>query len=594
MNSEIHNAKKEILIFNEFLMKYSQTAFKTDKNSKEYESKNATLLFRAGFVTQAMAGVFVFLPLGFRVLRKIEQIVREEMDKIGEEMLLPNLAPKEYWEKTGRYSKIEVLMKAVPANENSKGESTTEYVINPTHEDVITPTIQNYIFSYKDLPKAVYQIQTKVRNEARPKSGVMRSREFRMKDLYSFHVSEADQLAFLDGAATEAYNAVYKRIGIGDSTVIALASGGDFTKEYSKEFQTRCEAGEDLIFTVKSKDIHFNREVAPSRAPDVEQDKVQTPMRVVETAGVTGMDQLEEFLGVAADHSMKTIIYETSAGKVIAVGIRGNYDINEIKLEKLVGEKVVLASEETIKRVTGAEVGYAGIVNLPAEVTVYVDDSMEKAVNFECGANKTDNHNLSVNWDVDVARPAKFYDLKVAQDGDMYPETGEVYETFKASEVGNIFPLGTKFPDAFGFKFVDVDGTQKPIWMGSYGIGTSRMMGVVVEKFHDDKGIIWPKAIAPYQVHLISLGSEDALNKAGELYKQLGDTGIEVLWDDRSDVSAGVKFADADLIGNPVRLVVSDRSLQNGGVEMKMRAEGESKIVEYEKTIAEVQAIIKG
>lgn len=571
-------------------MKYSKSAFKSLKNSKDYESRNATLLIRGAFITQAMAGVFEFLPLGLRVLNKIEKIVREEMDKIGEELLLSNLAPKDYWKTTGRFDEIDVLMKAVAANDNSSAASKMEYVINPTHEDVITPTIQKFVTSYKDLPVSVYQIQTKVRNESRPKSGVMRSREFRMKDLYSFHTSFEDFKEFYEGEATDAYNKVFNRVGLGEDTVEVMASGGDFTKEYSKEFQTKCPVGEDLVFTVKSKDIHYNREVAPSLAPDVEYEKEMKPMKVVETAGVTGMDQLEEYLGVKAEHSMKTLIYETAKGNVIAVGIRGSYDVNEVKLQAVVGEgKLVLASEETIKRVTGAEVGYAGIVNLPDDVRVFVDDSMKDAVNFECGANKTDNHNLNVNWDVDVDRPEKFYDLKIAKKGDRYPETGELYEVWEGSEVGNIFPLITKFPDAFGFQYVDQDGKKQPIYMGSYGIGTSRMIGVIVEKFNDENGIIWPMSVAPYQVHLISLGSDDAKQKAEELYKQLQDNGIEVFWDDRESVSAGEKFADADLLGMPIRLVVSDRSIKNGGIEFKMRTEKESEIVAEDEVVGFVQ-----
>jgi prolyl-tRNA synthetase len=575
-------------------MKYSKTVIQTIKNSKEHDSRNASLLFRGGFLSQAMAGVFVFLPMGLRVLKKIENIVREEMDKIGEEMLLPNLAPKKYWEQTGRYDTIDVLMKAVPANENSSSASKAEYVINPTHEDVITPTLAPFINSYKDLPVSYYQIQTKVRNEARPRSGVMRSREFRMKDLYSYHRSEADLLDFYNNDAVAAYTKVFERVGLGEDTVVALASGGDFTKEYSKEFQTKCEVGEDWIFSVKSKDLHYNREVAPSKAPEVEQDKEQKPMRVIETAGVTGMDQLEEFLGVAADHSMKTLIYETLEGDVIAVGIRGNYDVNEIKLEAVVNKgKLELASEETIKRLTGAEIGYAGIVNLPEEVTLYVDDSMENAVNFECGANKTDHHNLDVNWDVDVKKPETFYDLKVAQDGDIDPESGEKYDVYKASEVGNIFPLNTKFTEAAKMTFADENGKPQPVYMGSYGIGTSRLIGVIVEKFNDENGIIWPMAVAPYQVHMVTLGSGDSKEKAEKLYAELQDIGIEVLWDDREKVSAGSKFADADLIGCPIRIVVSDRSLQNGGVEMKMRSDKDSEIIAVDSLIETVQNKIK-
>ncbi|GAB4158376.1 MAG: proline--tRNA ligase [Candidatus Dojkabacteria bacterium] len=574
-------------------MKYSKSTFKTVKSSKEYDSRNATYLIKAGYVEQVMAGVYSYLPLGLRVLNKIENIVREEMDKIGQELLLPSLSPKANWEITGRYNTVDVLFKTMAANERSKKEAEGEYVLNPTHEDIITPTVQKYVFSYKDFPVSVYQIQTKFRNEARPKSGIMRTREFRMKDLYSFHTSKEDFDNFYNNDAKEAYIKVYQRLGIGDTTYATLASGGDFTNDYSMEFQTICEAGEDYTFRVASKGLNYNKEVAPSRAPEVKQESEQKPMEEIETKGVTGMDKLEEFLGVPASHSMKTIIYQADE-RVVAVGLRGDYEVNEIKLKKLLDcEKLELASEATIKNVTGAEIGYAGIVGLPAEVEVYIDDAMEHAVNFECGANKTNYHNLNVNWDRDVAKPKKFYDLKIAKEGDLNPETGEVYEVIKTSEVGNIFPLGTKYTKAFKFTFIDESGKQAPVLMGSYGIGTSRLMGVIAEKLSDEKGLVWPINIAPFHVHLITLGNdENATEVAQKLYDDLWAQNIEVMWDDR-DSSAGEKFADADLIGIPFRVVVSKRSLENGGVEFKNRNESESSVLTIDELQTQLKSLLK-
>lgn len=571
-------------------MKLSKSAIKTLKNSKDYDAKNATLLIRAGFIDQTMAGVYTFLNPGLRVLNKIETVVREEMDKISTEIYMPVLSPIEFWKKTKRFDSVDVLMKAVAANPESSKWSTNEYVINPTHEDVITPLMQKFVNSYKDLPVAVYQIQGKVRNEGRPKSGIMRTREFRMKDLYSFHTSEESLLSYYNNEATSAYDTIYERLGLGKITHKVAAHGGDFTEEYSREWQTECESGEDLIFGIPEKNIWFNQEVAPSKAPEVEQETERKEMKVVETAGVTGMDSLEEFLGVDASHSMKTLIYETDDGRVIAAGIRGNYDVNEIKLAKVVGcKRLELASEETINKVTGAEVGYAGIVDLPDNVELYVDDSMENAVNFECGANKTDHHNLNVNWDVDVARPEKFYDIKIAQEGDLYPETGEVYTMLKTSEVGNIFPLNTKYTEAFDFTVTDENGEKIPVYMGSYGIGTSRLVGVIAEIFNDEAGLMWPIQVAPFHVQLITLGeSENVIKEAEALYRKLEEVGVEVLWDDRTDVSAGSKFADADLIGCPMRVVVSDRSLQNGGYEFKLRNEPESDVLNFEDLLTEI------
>lgn len=565
------------------MQRYSKLYTKTKKNSKEYDSVNATLLLKGMFVHQIMAGSYAYLPLGLRVLNKIESIVREEMNKIGTELYLTSLAPKELWAESGRLETIDVLMKTAPANEISKSKSTNEYILNCTHEDMLTWIMREFNTSYKDFPFALYQIQTKFRNEARAKSGVLRGREFRMKDLYSFHTSEEDLKKFYE-VAKQAYVNVFNRLGLGDETVIALASGGDFTKEFSHEFQTRCEAGEDLIFFDKKSGVYYNREVAPSKAPDFKQDSEKKKREDVEGKGIIGVEELAKFLNIQVENTTKTILFEDENGKVIAAAVRGDYEIDEIKLKTITGAKELkLASAETVKKVTNAEVGYAGLLNLPEEVSVYMDNSMEGRVNFEMGANKTDFHSINVNFGDDLELPEKFYDFKVAKEGDINPETGEVYEVFKACEVGNIFPINTKFSEAFDYKFTDEDGQQKLVYMGSYGIGTTRAMGVIVEKFHDDKGIIWPESVAPYDVHLVTLNIEDS--QVEDLIKQIEATGKEVLWDDRTEASAGEKFADADLIGIPTRIVLSKRSLEQGGVEIKKRNSSESKVVSIDELV---------
>ena len=569
-------------------MKQSKLFGKTQKKDKAYGSINEELLIRAGFVHKVMAGAYTMLPLGLRVLNKINRIVREEMNEIGSEMLMTALAPKELWEQTGRLESIDVLMKTMGANEISKQKSTNEYILNCTHEDNITPIAKKFHFSYKDLPVAAYQIQSKFRNEARAKSGLLRGREFIMKDLYSFHTSEEDLLDYYHNQAKPAYIKVFDRLGLGSQTVIALASGGDFTKEFSHEFQTRCEAGEDLIFYSKKLDIYYNREVTPSKAPQVEWESEIKPMERIETKGIVGMDQLVEFLKVPAERCMKTLIYETDDGRVIAAGLRGIYEIDTEKLKKIANCKSLqLASEETVRTVTNAEIGYAGIVGLPENVEVIVDESMEAAVNFECGGNETNYHNVNVNWDRDVKKPNQFFDIKVAREGDLHPETGEVYEVFKAAEVGNIFPLNTKFSQAIGYTFTDKDGKEKPVYMGSYGIGCTRLMGVMVEKFHDDNGIIWPVQVAPFHVHLISIGQDDVMSEAKAIYDQLIENGIEVLWDDR-EVSPGVKFGDSDLIGIPYRVVISKKTIEKAGVEVKKRSENDSRIMKIDEVIEEI------
>ncbi|MCD4756064.1 proline--tRNA ligase [bacterium] len=568
-------------------MKYSQIFTKTDKNAKKYDSANATLLTKAGFIDQTMAGVYTFLPLGTRVLRKIEGIVREEMDKIGVEVLMPALSPKEAWINTGRLDEMDNLFKVCGANELSRRVNDAEYILNGTHEEIVTPLAKKFRRSYKDFPFALYQIQTKFRNEGRPKSGLLRGREFIMKDLYSFHTSIEDFREYYEKAKQSYWN-IFERLGIKDETVLAAASGGTFTTEFSHEFQTKCETGEDLIFQVPSTGQAFNREVAPSKAPEIVQESEMREMEHRNEPGIIGVEGLCEVFNIEAHQSVKTLIFETDSKEspVVVAALRGDYDINEIKLMNIVGcTKMRLASEETVLEVTGAQIGYAGILNLQEGIPLYIDDSIEPLVNFECGGNRTDYHIINVNWGRDVEKPKKFHDIKIVKQGDRFCETSEVYDTFKASEVGNIFPLFDKFSKAIGYGFVDKDGVEKPVIMGCYGLGTTRVLGVLVEKFHDKDGIVWPYSVAPFHIQLLHIGG-DGYKRAKELERELEANGFEVLWDDRDGVSVGEKFADADLIGCPFRIVVSDRTLASESVEVKKRNETESNIVSLDEIVA--------
>lgn len=559
-------------------MKYSKLFTKTNKNVKETRSKNAMLLQKAGYIDQVMAGVYTFLPLGLRVLYKIEQIVREEMDKVGNEVFMPSIVPIDLWETTGRLTKVDVLMKTVPANSAAQEKNDAEYVLNSTHEEVVTPLAQKFNGSYKDFPFAIYQIQTKFRNEPRAKSGLLRCREFRMKDLYSFHTSAEDLKKYYE-VVKQAYTTIFERLGLGSDTMIVLASGGDFTEDFSHEFQTRCDAGEDLVFYAKEAQIAYNREIAPSQAPEIDDGEEQMKAREdVIGKGIIGVEELAKFLKIPVEKTTKTLLFEDEDGNVIAAAVRGGYDINEEKLKKHAGvKKLVLARPEVVRRVTGAEVGYAGLLNLPKNVRIFMDESMKGRRNFEMGANQTDYHSININFGRDLDEPAEFFDIKIAREGDRYPETGEVYHVFKGAEVGNIFPLYTKFSRDFDFFYTDQKGGRSEVFMGCYGLGTSRVMGVLVEKFADEKGLVWSENVAPFQVHLISLsGAED---RGQEVYDELTNAGIEVLWDDR-DESAGVKFADCDLIGIPYRLVVSKKTGEQ--VEIKKRTEEKSETMNLE------------
>ncbi|OGK18508.1 hypothetical protein A2866_00855, partial [Candidatus Roizmanbacteria bacterium RIFCSPHIGHO2_01_FULL_39_8] len=421
-------------------MLYSKLLGKSKKTIANYDSTNARLLEQGGFVSKTMSGVYTYLLLGQRVLNKIEQIIREEMDTIGQEILMPSLSPKSLWEQTGRITKIDALFKVLGANELSLKKNSAEYILNPTHEEILMPIAKQYFSSYKDFPFAIYQIQWKFRNEPRAKSGLMRGREFRMKDLYSFHTSEEDFKIYYEHSK-KVYFRVFERLGLEKDTVICMASGGVFTDDFSHEFQTKCETGEDTIFYVKSKNLYYNKEVAPSQAPKViYKEEKELPRKDVEGKGIIRVEELAEFLRIPVEKTTKTLLFETEKGEVIAAGVRGGYDINEEKLRKIVGCKILkLATPETVKKVTKAEVGYAGLLDLPKTVKIFMDESMDNRINFEMGANKTHYHSMNVNFGKDLPKPKIFYDFKLAEKGDAYPETGEEYVVFKAAEVGNIF-----------------------------------------------------------------------------------------------------------------------------------------------------------
>lgn len=560
-------------------MKMSQFFTKTLRDAPADEvARNAQLLIRVGYVHKEMAGAYAYLPLGHKVIEKIKQIVREEMDAAGgQELLMTVLQPRDIWEKTNRWDD-----KIVDNWFKTKLLNGTELGMGLTHEEPVVDAAKAYITSYKDLPRSVYQITTKFRNEKRAKSGLLRGREFIMKDLYSFARNQTQHEEVYERIAA-AYHKVYERLGLGDITYRVKADGGIFTKRYSDEFQTRTDIGEDTIFHVPDTDKYFNQEVAPSRAPETEQASEQLSMEEKHTPGAVSAAQLAETLGVPLTQTIKTMLYVVDDA-VTAVVVRGDYSINEIKLRMaLDAKKIALADAETVKRVSGAEVGFAGLIGLPAEVRVVADDSTEKLVNFEMGANKTDYHNINVNWERDVARPEKLYDIKDAKYGDLDPESGKAYEVFRGVEVGNIFPLETKYTDALDMYYTDEQGNRQSLIMGCYGIGVSRLMGVMAELFSDDKGLVWPAQIAPYQVYLVSIGNVN--EQAQKLYDELQAKEIEVIWDDR-DERPGAKFADADLLGIPHRVVVSEKNGEN--YEYKARSANDAEILTREQLFAKL------
>mgnify|MGYP000897334867 FL=1 len=561
-------------------MRLSKNFTRTIKQTPADEvSRNAQLLIRAGYVYKTMAGVYSYTPLGLRVLEKIKQIVREEMNAIdSQELIMSSLQRKELWQETGRWSDdlVDVWFK-------SKLQDDTEVGFGWTHEEPIVEMLRSYLKSYKDLPMSVYQFQNKFRNELRAKSGIMRGREFVMKDMYSVHASKEDLDKYYE-QVIEAYKRCYQRLGLGEDTYVTFASGGAFTK-FSHEFQTLCQAGEDDIYIVPSTNVAYNAEVAPVKAsPNPEANAEMKPLEILDDKSIIGAEALVEALNIPLTSSTKSMLYDSSAGLLLAV-VRSDYEINE---DKLKAEAYVswlrLADAEQTLAATGAEIGFAGLYNLPDDVQLIVDDSCQDMVNFETGANKTGQHAYNVNWQRDVPLPAKFVDIKMVKPGDISPETDEIYVHQRTAEVGNIFNFGTQKSQEMNLTFTDASGAEQYAYMGSYGIGITRVMGVIVEKLADDKGLVWPENIAPARVYLVQIGSESKA-AADELYDALINAGIEVIYDDR-DERPGVKFADAELMGIPTRVTVSDRLLKDKRWEVTARTTGEQKLLTTDELLA--------
>ena len=567
-------------------MRQSKLFTKTRKEAPADETaKNAQLLIRAGYVHKEMAGVYAWLPLGLRVRNNIEQVVQEEMNAIGcQELIMTNLQRKELWEETDRWDdeKVDIWFK-------SELKAGGEVGLAWSHEEPIGNMMKSYISSYKDLPIYVYQFQNKLRNEMRAKSGVMRGREFIMKDAYSFCRGEEDHDAIYE-AMKVAYMKVFDRLGIGEQTFITFASGGAFTA-YSHEFQTLCEAGEDVLFQIPDTDEYYNQEVVAAQAPALPETNEE--MRDVEEflgEGMIGVEEVAKHINIPVEKTTKTILFQANDNRVIAVAVRGGYDVDEEKVKNVAKcETLALLAPERVQEVTGAVVGYVGMINLPEEVEQYWDESTKGRMNFEMGMNKTNYHMNNLNFGRGLPEPETFYDLKVAREGDIHPESGKPYVVHKAAEVGNIFNFGRQKAEDLGLNFKDDNGESVAVWMGSYGIGVTRLVGVLVEMFADEKGIVWPEEVAPYQVHLVGLNldDEELRDYADGVYSSLTRRGVDVLYDDRIEARPGEKFADSDLIGIPYRVVVSKKTREEGKFEVVTRKDGEVRFLSEEELYAD-------
>jgi len=561
-------------------MRMSNLFGKTLRNAPaDAETPNHQLMLRAGLVQQLAAGIYSYLPVGWRVMRKIEQIIREEMDRIGgQEVVMPALQPLELWEASGRAKTMgDVLF-------HLKDRRDREYVLGPTHEEVVVDLFKKQVQSYRDMPLMVYQIQTKERDEARPRGGLMRVREFTMKDAYSFDVDwDGLDRAYL--SAREAYTRIFDRCGV--PTVAVLADSGAIGGKDSEEFMFLTEIGEDTILMCDRCGYAANAEKADHKKAEAPLADPM-PLEEVATPGQRTIEDLVRFLGVRHDQTLKAVFYEAD-GKPVFVAIRGDLEVNEAKLRNaLKAVELKLLDDDGVRR-HGLVAGSASPVGLSG-ITVVADDTVLSSPNLVAGANQPDVHYRNVNyprdWKADIVT-----DISLAQAGAVCPRCGGTLEEKRGMEMGHVFKLGTVYTERLDARFSDEAGELKTPVMGCYGIGVGRVFAGAIEANHDERGIIWPRELAPYAVHLVGLGFDKpgVRESAEQLYQQLRDAGIDTLYDDREEGSAGVKFNDADLLGMPLRVTVSPRSLQAGGAEVKRRTDKDGRVVPLADVVAAVR-----
>jgi len=567
-------------------MYYSKLFIPTLKQSPtDAEVVSNKLMVRAGMIRQMAAGIYSILPLGLRVQRKVEQIIREEMDGIGgQEVFMPSVQPAELWQESGRwelYGKELLRM---------KDRHDREFCYGPTHEEVITDIIRREIKSYRQLPLLTYQIQTKFRDEVRPRFGIMRGREFTMKDAYSFHADEASVQDMYENMK-QAYSNIFRRCGLDFKMV--EADSGTIGGSFSHEFMVLADSGEDAVAFCDTCDYASNVEKAASRAPE----KTAPPETVEElkeesTPGTKSVEAVAKFLKVSATQIVKTIIMENEDGLVAGL-VRGDRQINPIKLKNLIGcEWLHSADESLIFSKTKIPCGYIGPVKL--DMKVYVDHEVAIMHNFVTGANSKDAHYTGVQFERDI-KAEQVGDLHEVQEGDPCPKCDDgKYQVKRGIEVGHIFILGTKYSSAMKANFLDEHGKENPMIMGCYGIGVGRTAAAAIEQNHDDKGIVWPVPLAPFQVVVIPVKFEEDSQRAAceKAYNTLRDLGIETLLDDRSE-RLGVKFKDAELLGIPLQIIIGPKNLENGQVEIKSRKTGVSELINFPADLQDIPNRLK-
>ncbi len=564
-------------------MRYSKMLIPTLREvPAEAEVVSHKLMLRAGMIRKLAAGVYSYLPLGLRVIRKVEQIIREEMDRAGAlEVLLPGVQPAELWEESGRWEDYgKELLRFQDRHERW-------FCLGPTHEEVITDLVRKEVRSYRQLPLNLYQIQTKFRDEIRPRFGLMRGREFGMKDAYSFDADDQGaeksyQVMF------DTYCRIFERCGLKFRAV--EAETGPIGGSFSHEFMVLAETGEDTVVSCDSCEYAANlekAEIGRSRPSKREEEKAKPkPLELVSTPGIKTVEEVCVFLKVKPQNLVKTLIYQGDQEPIAAL-VRGDHEINETKLKRVVGcQRLELASEELIEQVSGAPLGFTGPVGL--KVKLIADQVIGDMVNFVTGANKADTHLLNVNLGRDF-QVKEFSDIRVAREGDPCPRGEGKLVLSRGIEVGHVFKLGTKYSKAFKATYLDEQGKERLMVMGCYGIGVGRTAAAAIEQHHDEKGIIFPLNIAPFQVLVLPVNvKEKRLSEVAEnIYQGLEERGIEVLLDDR-DERPGVKFKDADLIGIPLRVTLGNRFIKEGVVELKWRWSEEIDLVREKEVVDEV------
>lgn len=543
------------------------------------------LMLRAGLIRRLAAGMYTWLPIGLRVLRKVENIIREEMNRAGAlEVLMPTMQPAELWEESGRWDQFGPELLRI------RDRHERPFCYGPTHEEVITDVARRELKSYRQLPVNFYQIQTKFRDEIRPRFGVMRAREFTMKDAYSFHLDEAS-LEQGYQAMYQAYTRIFERMQLGFRAV--RADTGSIGGSASQEFHVLAASGEDAIAFSDGDDYAANLEMAEALAPATPRPAAQQALQKVPTPGARTIADLAAFLKVPAERCLKTLLVESTEGGVVALIVRGDHEMNAIKAQKLPGvnSPLRMASPELVQAATRCEPGYLGPVGLAAGITVYADHAALHTADFVCGANERDMHLTGVNWGRDLPEPIAA-DIRNVVSGDPSPTGRGRLDITRGIEVGHIFQLGRKYSAAMNATVLDEQGKSAVMFMGCYGIGVTRVVAAAIEQNHDERGIIWPEPLAPFHVSLIAIGLQKSARVGAvceQLYAELTAAGFEVVFDDR-DARPGVKFADDELLGIPHRFVIGDKGLERGVIEYKNRRSGEGAEIPVAEAVAALRA----